>query len=431
MRSLKINLSNDKISAWDAAVLLTEAYLGSGQKADQLLDLLPNEFSGGRRNTCQSLFLGALRHGHRTQGALKPFLRKAPRPIVEAIFMVAGYELYECEADKLPKIIHHAVQRSKQLANKAESGMINAVLRKLSKAYEAFDENDTSVRSISLKHSHPDWLVTHWSNQFEPEQLKALLEWNQQIPATYLRTQDAPQTFVSTQWEGFYKAPTGTPWLKEIRPQLEAGEAYVKDPSTRIAPQLLAAQPGETVLDLCAAPGGKAYEIAQSMQGRGTLIALDLPGDRMQRLDENLKRLQSSDFNCRSFGHDLLTLTSQILAKNSLPETFDAILLDAPCSNTGVIQRRTDVKWRLRPKDLKVCATLQAQLLAAASRFVKPGGRLVYSTCSIEASENNELVQAFLKSPSGENFKLETQRLSFPWETNHDGAGAFLLRRDT
>jgi 16S rRNA (cytosine967-C5)-methyltransferase len=114
----------------------------------------------------------------------------------------------------------------------------------------------------------------------------------------------------------------------------------------------------------------------------------------------------------------------------SLPSAYDAVMLDAPCSNTGVIQRRTDVKWRLQPNDIKKCAKLQLQLLHSAARFVKAGGRITYSTCSIEAAENQLVVDAFLASKSGRLFKLEKAMASLPWETGHDGAGAFLLRRE-
>ena len=426
MRSLKFDLPETTASGWQAAVLLTEAYLAGGWKADQLLERLPTGFSGGRRKTCQSLFLGALRHGHRTLAALEPFLRKAPKPAIQAILLVAGFELYDSSEEKIPKIIHHAVQGSKRNLRKPESALINAVLRKLPSALTKI-ENDSTQPAI--KHSHPKWLVQHWTATLGTENCEALLQWNQKIPTTYIRSEDSlPAQFEATQWPGFYRTPINAPWLEEIRPLLESGRAYVKDPSTRLAPALLDAQPGEAVLDLCAAPGGKAFEIAQSLKGKGTLLALDLPGERMERLDQNLARLQSPDLQCSSLAHDLLTLQATDLTDRRLPASFDAVLLDAPCSNTGVIQRRTDVKWRLQAKDLRTCVELQAKLLAAASRFVKPGGRLVYSTCSIETSENAALVESFLQSPPGANFQLKDHTLSHPWETGHDGAGAFLLQ---
>lgn len=427
MRSLKFDLSETTASGWQFAVLLTETYLAGGWKADQLLECLPSGFSGGRRKTCQSLFLGALRHGHRTRAALKPFLRKAPKPSIEAILLVAGFELYDSDEEKIPKIIHHAVQGSKARLRKPESALINAVLRKLPAALAEIEKDSTQAAS---KHSHPKWLVQHWTQAYGTEDCEALLRWNQQIPITYIRSEEAlPDSFEASQWPGFYRVPTDTPWLEAIRPLLESGDAYVKDPSTRLAPALLDAQPGEAILDLCAAPGGKAFEMAQGLKGNGSLVALDLPGERMERLDQNLARLKSTGLSCTRLAHDLLTLQADDLEKHDLPKDFDAVLLDAPCSNTGVIQRRTDVKWRLQAKDLSACAELQSQLLAAASRFVKPGGRLVYSTCSIEAAENRDVVDAFLKSPSGKTFELKEQRLSYPWETGHDGAGAYLLVR--
>ena len=104
-------------------------------------------------------------------------------------------------------------------------------------------------------------------------------------------------------------------------------------------------------------------------------------------------------------------------------------MLDAPCSNTGVIQRRTDVKWRLQHEDIANCAALQKQLLRSAAKFVKPGGRMIYSTCSIERAENSEVVHDFLNSKAGKSFQLDASQTSYPWETGHDGAGAFRLLR--
>lgn len=425
MRSLKFDLPESTASGWDVAVLLTSAYLAGGWKADQLLEQLPSGFYGGRRKTCQSLFLGALRHGHRTRAALKPFLRKTPRASVEAILLVAGFELYESNTEKIPKIIHHAVQGSKGRVSKPESALINAVLRKLPGALSGIENN---LSDPAAKFSHPKWLVQHWETAFGKENCQALLKWNQQIPTTYVRSDASlPVEFEASKWPGFYRTPHNQPWLELLRPLLEAGHAYIKDPSTRLAPALLNAQPGETILDLCAAPGGKAFDIAQGLRGKGRLLALDLPGDRMERLDQNLARLKSDTLCCQSLARDLLELQPAELTAQELPAEFDAVLLDAPCSNTGVIQRRTDVKWRLNAKDMTACAALQGQLLASASRFVKPGGRLVYSTCSIEAFENIDLVQSFLESPEGANFELKDHTLSYPWETGHDGAGAFLL----
>jgi 16S rRNA (cytosine967-C5)-methyltransferase len=170
--------------------------------------------------------------------------------------------------------------------------------------------------------------------------------------------------------------------------------------------------------------------MAHAMEGKGQIVAVDLPGKRIARLEENLSTLRSEDLKCEIVECDLLEMDASTFEDKSLPSAYDAVMLDAPCSNTGVIQRRTDVKWRLLPKDIKNCAKLQLQLLHSAARFVKAGGRIAYSTCSIEAIENQLVVDAFLASKSGRVFKLEKAIGSLPWETGHDGAGAFLLRRE-
>ena len=429
MRSIKLSLSSKSIMGWDAAVYLVEAYLIGGQKADQLLDQLPENFVGERRAACQSLFLGALRHGHRTRAALQGLLRKKPKYSVEAILLVSGYEMFDAEADRHPKIIHHAVERSKQLVNRFEQGFLNAIMRKLPSALEQIK----TQKSPAAFYSHPDWLVERWQGEF-PGACTQLLEWNQGIPSTYLKVYNdevqIPAGLEATEWPQFYQVTGKISWKEDLHPLLNKGNAYIKDPSTRIAPALLGPRAGESVLDLCAAPGGKTYDMAHAMQGEGQIVAVDLPGKRIARLEENLSTLRSKDLKCEIVECDLLEMDASTFEDKRLPSAYDAVMLDAPCSNTGVIQRRTDVKWRLQPNDIENCAKLQLQLLHSAARFVKAGGRITYSTCSIEAAENQLVVDEFLASKSGRVFKLEKAMVSLPWETGHDGAGAFLLRRE-
>lgn len=427
MRSIKFSLSGKSTTGWDAAVELTEAYLRGEQKSDQLLEELPVDFIGDRRAACQSLFLGALRHGHRTRASLKGLLRKKTKPGVEAILLVTGYELFDAEADRHPKIIHHAVEHSKKRVNRFEQGFLNAVLRKLPAALARIEVQSAPA----AYYSHPEWLVARWQVEFS-ENYTRLLEWNQGLPSTYLKIYDLgvvrPAGLEPTDWPLFYKITGQVSWKDDLLPLLNQGNAYIKDPSTRLAPALLAPQPGESVLDLCAAPGGKAFDLAHAMLGRGTLVAVDLPGRRISRLEENLNSLKAPDLRRAIVEFDLLKLSAGTFLARDLPQSYDAVMLDAPCSNTGVIQRRTDVKWRLQPKDIAACAKLQLQLLHSAARFVRPGGRLVYSSCSIETAENQAVVDAFLQSEAGQRFRLGESIASYPWATGHDGAGAFLLR---
>lgn len=428
MRSTKFSRSQKPATAWTAAVQLTEAYLRGRQKADQLLDGLPEDFTGKRRASCQSLFLGALRHGHRTQTALKGLVRKKTKPAVEAIFLVTGFEILDAGSELHPKIVHHAVEQSKSLTNRFEQGFLNAVLRKLPGALAAISVDG----DLAAYYSHPAWLVDHWKKEY-PEHYRELLAWNQQRPPTYLKSyatdETLPDTLAPTEWPNFYRITESVSWKEDLLPLLNRGNAYIKDPSTRLAPALLAPKSGERVLDLCAAPGGKAFDLAHAMKLEGRIVAVDLPGSRIERLRQNLDTVRSESLQCDIVEADLLELESGHFESQKLPTEYEAMMLDAPCSNTGVIQRRTDVKWRLEPKDIKECALLQLKLLQKAAAFVAESGRLVYSTCSIEKAENQDVVDAFLDSESGRAFELLEACVSLPWESGHDGAGAFLLRR--
>jgi 16S rRNA (cytosine967-C5)-methyltransferase len=246
-----------------------------------------------------------------------------------------------------------------------------------------------------------------------------------------------PPTFLQpTPWAGFYVVPAGN-W-PEIERLLAAGALYLQDPATMIAPELLDPKAGETVVDLCAAPGGKSLFLADLLEERsrragsearaGTVVAVDLPDiRRIGHLKENLAKARTTGVVLMQA--DVLQLTSRLLKEHHLPGGFSAILLDVPCTNTGVMRHRVDVKWRLREADIAKHAGQQLALLSAAARFVAPGGRLVYSTCSLESEENEEVVEAFLRGARG-RFALEKTRHSRPWENGCDGAGAFLLRRN-
>jgi 16S rRNA (cytosine967-C5)-methyltransferase len=190
---------------------------------------------------------------------------------------------------------------------------------------------------------------------------------------------------------------------------------YLQDTSTLLAPALLAAQAGEQVVDLCCAPGGKSLLLSEAVGPSGSLVCVDRSAERMVRVRENLAaatnvRLLVADARNTPFANG----------------AFDAALLDVPCSNTGVVRRRPDVRWHFSPAGRDELALVQAQILAAAARLVRPGGRLVYSTCSLEPEENGAVVQGFLAERPG--YSLECERLLLP-DGDHDGAYAARLRR--
>ena len=187
------------------------------------------------------------------------------------------------------------------------------------------------------------------------------------------------------------------------------GWFYVQDPSTLLAVRELGAQPGETVLDLCAAPGGKTTFIAQLMRNEGKIAACDISEDRLKLLRENCARLG-------------VTCVEPILfsAFSLQPSAFDRVLVDAPCSNTGVMRRRVDLRWRISPEEISRLRQTQLDLLKFAAPRLKPGGVLIYSTCSLEPEENGEVVKEFLREHTG--FKLESACELLPFADNVDGA---------
>jgi 16S rRNA (cytosine967-C5)-methyltransferase len=195
------------------------------------------------------------------------------------------------------------------------------------------------------------------------------------------------------------------------------GWFYIQDPSTLLAVRELNPQPGETVLDLCAAPGGKTTFIAQLMNNQGRIVACDVSDDRLKLIKENCARLG-------------VACVEPILFStfNLQSSTFNRILLDAPCSNSGVMRRRLDLRWRIQPDEIERLRATQLDLLKLAATKLKPGGVLIYSTCSLEPEENGDVVQQFLRDHA--EFKLESERELIPFADNLDGAFVARLRND-
>lgn len=405
---------------WETAVLLTERWLATQERVDVLLEQLTPGLPPQERARAQHLFYGVVRWAERIESALAGLMARAPRTKVRALLSVAGFELLESSAHAA-QIVHHAVGKAKIVTSSKEAGLVNAVARKLAGRLAE------PPRTLAEEFGHPAWLVARWESGFGAEPTRALLAWNQTPAPVHARWRrpDAPVPAFLTPapWPGYYEVQAGH-W-EEVRQLAHAGALYLQDPSTRLCIELLAPQANETILDACAAPGGKSLAIADAMQ-KGRLVALDEPGPRLDRLRDNLTRV-SSEVQVALMPGDLRMAGSRFFREYNLPESYDAVLLDAPCSNTGVMRHRIDVKWRLRESDIAAHAAQQLALLRAAARLVRDGGRLVYSTCSLETEENEAVVRRFLEVARG--WKLERHALAYPWIDRHDGAGAFLLRK--
>jgi 16S rRNA (cytosine967-C5)-methyltransferase len=213
-------------------------------------------------------------------------------------------------------------------------------------------------------------------------------------------------------------------------PSFQQGFFYVQDPSTLLAVRELDPHPGETILDLCAAPGGKLTWTAQLMKNEGALVAYDIASDRIQLINQNCARLGITCVQTICSGQfptaDLLAAINTQSSTPGLPHRFDRVLVDAPCSNSGVMRRRVDLRWRIRPEEIDRLRRTQLKLLQTASELLRPAGHLVYSTCSLEPEENESVVTDFLSSHPG--YKLEAQRTLLPQSDHVDGAYIARLR---
>ena len=289
--------------AWGAAVRLVARWLERRERVDELLESLGRSITGAERARCQHLVFGVVRHFGRIEAALGRLIAHPPRFATRAVLFVAGFELIEAHTDedegRVAKIVHHAVERTKTLTSPAEARLVNAVVRKLAGAMTSPPPAKLAPAEVLAEYfSHPVWLVRSWLAQFGAEATRKLLEWNQRPAPVYARWRGgktegeeaagAPEWFKPTEWDGFYEIPTGR-W-SEVEPLLKSGKIYLQDPATRIAVDVLAPQETEVVLDGCAAPGGKSLLIADTMK-RGKVIAMDLPGTRIERLAENLSRV--------------------------------------------------------------------------------------------------------------------------------------------
>lgn len=352
--------------------------------------------------------------------------------------------------DRIPT--HAAVNESVTLARRlgcgSQAGFVNAVLRGYAREADA-----TAAKLAALKRdrpaagwSHPDWLVDRWTSRLGSDQTQALLEWNNTPARTFARAntlkgdagkllelwreENVDYDFVRRDW-----LPDNLVFQLKSHPPLATltsfreGWFYVQDPSTLLAVELLDPQPGDSVLDVCAAPGGKTTYIAQRMRNEGRIVATDTSGIRLERLKDNCSRLGVTCVESRVIKSAPKKPPPE--ENGSVGETpaasYDGVILDAPCSNTGVMRRRVDLRWLIKPDEIERLAGLQAELIRTAASQVKPGGNLVYSTCSLEPEENTQLIDSFLKENA--EFELQDQREVTPWSDGVDGAFVAKLQR--
>lgn len=314
---------------------------------------------------------------------------------------------------------HAAVNETVEAGKTSVRPLINAVLRKaISSRKRLMEELDELPQAMI--HSHPDWLYNRWRKSFGKRAAIQLMEWNNLPAETFFRLNPLSSAPDQVPGEPLDFAPNYYRLKEKIPTQLLAeGKLYIQDPATRHAVELLAPKAGEKILDACAAPGGKSFLIAAELGSGNGLVCTDSNEKRLPRLSENLNRLKITP-------DQLLVHDWTKPAPENFIGAFDAILLDVPCSNTGVIRRRVDVRWRIQTQDLEALVQTQKTILTNALPCLKENGRIVYSTCSIEDSENIELVKAFAED---NDLILKKFVQVIPTQDGTDGAFAAILQK--
>jgi 16S rRNA (cytosine967-C5)-methyltransferase len=402
-----------------------------GEFVEDLLDraLADARLSPADRGLCQEIVYGVVRW----QATLDWLIARKTggreqKPALQNLLRLGLYQIFWL--DRIPDhaAVHETVELAKRNGFGPQAGFVNAILRGFLREHDEIKAllAGLKISNPAIGWSHPEWLVGRWQKKFGVEKIARLLEWNNTPPKTFARVNtlktDAGKLIEKWRDENVEYDFVRRDWLEEnlafelkSHPPLNSlasfrdGWFYIQDPSTLFAVRELDPQPGEMILDLCAAPGGKTTLIAQLMRNEGRIVACDISEERLKLVQENCQRL---GVTC------VETILSSTL--NSQPSTFNRVLVDAPCSNTGVMRRRVDLRWRISPEEISRLRQTQLDLLKLAATKLKSGGILVYSTCSLEPEENSEVVKEFLREHG--DFKLESERELLPFADNVDGA---------
>ena len=360
-------------------------------------NLLPE--SGADRAFVQDLVYTVLRRLRPLRRVLGELVRKWPKGELEALLYVGGAQILYMEDVPDFAAVHETVEAAKECDNPSIARVVNGVLRNLARRREEF-AGLLAASPVAERESYPEALYRRWVARFGAADAERLAKWHNEPAETFLAYPDR-----------FERLERGRR-VSEVEGFAE-GKFIVQDPATAIAVGLVGAAPGEAVLDACAAPGGKTIQLAW----RGARVtACEVNPKRRRRLVANLARTG---------------LAEAVRVADSLdlpPGSFAKVLVDAPCSNTGVLRRRPDARWNWSEEKLAALVRLQAEILARAAALVAPGGTLVYSTCSNEPAENQDQVAAFLAAHP--EFTMGECRESLPFESGMDGAFAAVLVRN-
>lgn len=442
-------MAQSNLSARKISVELLERISKNGEYSSEIIPitLQKTNLSQKDKSLVLELVNGTLRWQGQLDWILAKYFHGSFEKSPDKLKRILEISLYQIKfLDKIPQYaaVSEGVQIAKEAGGQPWGKLVNGVLRNYLRSRDLINfpsiENDP-VSAISVEHSHPKWLVQRWLDRYGLERTIRFCEHNNRRPEISLRTNlrkitraallkeletSGLQPEPSKYFDDFIKVSKPRN-LAEL-PSFQNGLFAIQDESTALATHLLAPKKGDTVLDMCAAPGGKTCHIGQLVGDEGKVVAVDIKADRLNLLKENLTRLGLKSIQ------PLVGNAAEI----DLPKV-DKILLDAPCSGLGVLSKRADLRWKRKPQDIFNIRIIQKKILENAARLLKRDGALVYSTCTLEPEENEELIEEFLKEHS--NFQVdpdsdsvdqtfsmsENYWASIPYEHKMDGVFAVKL----
>jgi len=361
------------------------------------------------RALATEIVIGTLRWQRALDAAIAVAVTRSVESLDRDVVIILRLSLYQLQhLDRVPAaaVVDDAVSLARGALGARATGIVNAVLRTLSRTRDHLGlpprpgpdaTREAMLAYLGVTQSHPDWLAARWLDRYGFEHAAAWTAFNNTPPAVTLRANrlvisrdDLRRELAAEQVETVVAtyAPDGLV-VQSGRLPPARGRFTVQDESSQLVPLLLEARPGDTVLDLCASPGGKATALAAEMQGRGLVVACDARARRMRLLAQTVRESGASNIRLVQVG-----------AREEVPfqPVFSRVLVDAPCSGVGTVRRDPDIRWRRSESQLTEFAANQRVLLDRAARAVAPGGRLVYATCSSEPEENEAVVEGFLAS---------------------------------
>lgn len=329
-------------------------------------------------------------------------------PDLRLILHLGLYQLRYLQRIPPYSAVNTSVELAKANQLKGLAGVVNGVLRQYARLKSNPQSHDPlqlpphPIQRLGTLYSFPDWMIEMWLNQLGIEETEALCQWFNQPPTLDLRINplkasiDTVETAMEAAGIQVQRLPQlpqalrlkGSTGSIQKLPGFNEGWWTIQDSSAQLVSHLLNPQPNDVVIDACAAPGGKTTHLAELMCDRGTIWACDQAASRLKKLQANTQRLQLQSIQiCTGDSRDFPQFT----------QTADAVLLDAPCSGLGTLHRRPDIRWRCTPARVQELSVLQGELLTQTATWVKPGGVLVYATCTLHTQENEAVIQAFLE----------------------------------